>query len=697
MNTKNADYEKKIDKLLSELTLDEKLAMIHASSPFTSGGVERLGIPEIVMSDGPHGVRPEHGRSWAINPNRTDDFVSYLPTGIGLAATWNRNLGKQFGAVLGSEAKARGKDIILGPGMNIIRTPLNGRNFEYLSEDPYLAGEMAVGYIKGIQEQGIAACAKHFAANNQETERHNVDVYMSERALQEIYLPAFKKSVKEAGVYSVMGAYNKFRGEWCSHNNYLLNKILKEDWQFDGVLISDWGAVHDTRQALLNGLDLEMGTDIAQRPNINYIEFYLANPAKALIEKGEIDVAIVDDKVRRLLRLMYRTHLFDQRISGEVNTKAHQETARKVAEEGMVLLKNEGILPISKTVKTIAVIGDNATKKHAMLGGSSQVKTLYEVTPFEGIKNMAGTDYKILYAQGYESTRSGKTNMEMIKEAVEVAKTADMVILVGGWMHNFSNNDWGFDAYDSEGLDKKNIELPFGQKELIDALSEVNKNMAVVIMGGSQVEMLSWLDKAKALIQAWYPGMEGGNALAEILLGKINPSGKLPVTFANSFEEYPSHSIGEFPGKDLRVEYKEGIYVGYRYFDTKDIAPVFPFGYGLSYTTFEFSSLELQRHGDKVEVSFKLTNTGKVAGAEVAQVYIHADQSAVDRPTKELKQFDKVLLQPGETKQLSLLLSAEDFKYFDEIRNNWVLDSGDFTVMVGNSSRNLPLSAKVSW
>jgi len=691
----DSQTETSIDSLLNLMTIEEKIGMIHASSSFTSGGVERLGIPELVMSDGPHGVRDEHGRDWAPD-NASDDFVTYLPTGITLASTWNKELGYKFGAVLGSEAKARGKDIILGPGVNIIRTPLNGRNFEYMSEDPYLTSQMAVGYIHGVQDQDISACVKHFVANNQETDRDKVNVVVSERALREIYLPAFKASVVEGKVNSVMGAYNKLRGQYCAHNQYLVNNILKTEYQFPGILISDWAAVHDTWEALVFGTDIEMGTDLTMMPDADYNKFFLADSALAMIKRGEVDEKYVNDKVRRILRVMYKTKMFSGRTQGERNTKEHQQVARKVAEEGMVLLQNNEFLPLStKLYKTIAVIGHNASRKHATEGGSSQVKALYEITPLEGITNQVGTNAKITYAEGYKPSRDNSVDKKLAREALEMAAGADVVIFVGGWIHNFDLSVWGKDAYDAEGIDKSNLKLMYGQEDLINEIAKVNPNLVVVIMGGSNVEMANWMGNVKAILQAWYPGMEGGNALANILFGKVSPSGKLPMTFANSHTDYPAHAIGEYPGIDLQEKYKDGIFVGYRYFEKEMITTLFPFGYGLSYTNFAFTDIDVKKEGDHVVVACTITNNGKMEGAEVAQLYIHAINPRIERPLKELKGFEKVWMKPGQSKRVSFSLDKQSFSYFGEVELGWKLDPGSYEIQIGSSSADIRLKETI--
>jgi beta-glucosidase len=727
-NTKNKQmaFEKtsvpveKLDSLISVMTLDEKLSLIHASSSFTSGGVSRLGIPEIVMSDGPHGVRHEHGRGWYALED-ADDKATYLPVGICLSSTWNKALGYDYGVVLGSEAKERGKNVILGPGVNIIRSPLNGRNFEYLSEDPFHAAAMAIGYVKGVQDQGTAACVKHFAANNQETDRHNIDAIVSKRALHEIYFPAFKAAVQDGGAWSIMGAYNKVNGQYTTHHEYLNNVVLKGEWGFDGVVISDWGSVKDTREALLYGTDIEMGTELLKSfSNPDYDDFYLAKHAKKMIEDGIIDESVIDEKVKRVLTLMYRSTALGNHAPGKRNVPEHQQLALKVAQEGLVLLKNDGLLPLDKkAIKTLAVIGHNATRLFAERGGSSQVKPLYEITPLEGIQKLVGDQVEIIFAEGYEpyydeslfrsytsevasqsrdnkkSTDLAKTaNAKLMQEAIEVARSADAVIFVGGWIHGHDGMPWGEGTYDAEARDKLNLKLLFGQEELIQEINKVNKKTAVVLMGGSNVEMKNWLPETPAYLHAWYPGMEGGTAIAQVLFGDINPSGKLPVTFANSHEDYPSHAVGEFPGNKT-VQYTEDIYVGYRYFDSKNIEVVFPFGFGLSYTSFDFSGLKLTQKDKQVFVECTITNTGNRAGAEVAQVYVHQKVASVERPVKELKGFEKVTLNPGESATISIVLDESAFSFYHPEKLVWVLEPGLFEISVGSASNNLPLKGTV--
>ena len=689
----------RINAIIKKMTLEEKVAMIHASSSFTSGGVKRLNIPELTTSDGPHGVRPEHGRDWALDNDKLDSGT-YLPVGVCLAATWNPSLGYAFGTVLGSEANYRGKDVILGPGINIIRSPLNGRNFEYLSEDPYLVSKMVTGNIRGIQDQGISACVKHYAANNQESKRFTIDVHMSERALREIYLPGFKAAIQDAGANTIMGSYNKFRGQWASQNHYLLTQILRNEWGFKGIVMSDWDAVHSTMQALWNGMDLEMGTDLHMLPNPDYSKFWLGDTVVSIIRSGKFPEYLLDEKIRHILYVMIKTKMLDGgRKKGEYNTKAHQQTAAKIAEEGIVLLKNrDNILPLNKAaVKTIAVIGYNAERKQSMGGGSSQVRAFYEVTPLQGLKNVApGVNF--IYAKGYDIVRNASTNQQLLNEAVQAAAKADAVIFVGGWTHGYNYSVWADNAYDAEDIDKPDMHMPFGQDELIKAILKANSKTAIVLMGGGAVDMTQWIDQAPAILQSWYAGMEGGNALAKILFGEVNPSGKLPMTFPKKLEDHGSHALGEYPGdtaRSLVQHYLDDIYVGYRYYDTYKVEPQFAFGHGLSYTSFVYSNISVNKTGKTVVVSFTIKNNGKVAGSEVAQLYVSQPGSLLPRPVKELKGFQKMFLAAGEEKKITITLNEDAFRYFNDIKNKWVMDGGNYTIMIGSSSRDIRLSRLV--
>ncbi len=693
-----------INKLVAQMTLEEKVNMIHASSSFTSGGVARLGIPEFSMSDGPHGVRPEHGRDWNLDNNSLDSGT-YLPTGVCLAATWNPALGYEYGSVLGQEAKFRGKNIILGPGINIIRTALNGRNFEYESEDPYLISKMVVGYIRGVQDQGVSACVKHYAANNQELWRHTVDVQMSERALREIYLPGFKAAVQDGHVNTLMSSYNKFRGQWASQNYYLLTQVLRKEWGFKGVVMSDWDAITSTMQPLWNGLDLEMGTDLRWPDNPDYSKFYFGDATIKLVKEGKYPEYLINEKVKRLLYVRYKSGMMSGvKIPGSYNTKEHQQVAARVAEEGIVLLKNSDVtggnplLPLDKnSIKSIAVIGYNADRKQSMGGGSSQVRAFYEITPLKGIQSLAGKNISINYQQGYEIRRDAKANPEMIARAVDAATKADVAIIVGGWTHGYDYSVWKDNAYDAEDYDKPDMKMPFGQDELINAVLKANPKTVVVLMGGGAIDMTQWVDRAPAIVQAWYSGLEGGNALAKILFGEVNPSGKLPMSFPKKLEDEPAHKLGEYPGDDssMIVHYYDDIYVGYRYYDTYKIDPQFAFGHGLSYTTFEYKDLKITGKGKTATVSFTIKNTGKRKGAETAQVYVKQFNPGLPRPEKELKAFQKVMLNAGESKTVQVSLDENAFQYYSDVENKWVTENAEFAILVGGSSKNIQLNGKL--
>jgi beta-glucosidase len=674
--------EVRVNDLLSRLTLEEKIALVHADSPFSTAAIPRLGIPERYLSDGPLGVRE------AMGPNLetvrlAHDFSTTMPAGICLAATWNPTLARAEGEAIGQEARARGKDIMLGPAVNIFRTPLGGRNFEYFGEDPFLAGQIAAACIRGEQSQDVASCVKHFALNNQEYERTTINVEADERALREIYLPAFKAAVEDGGVWCVMGAYNQFRGQHCCENNYLLNVILKKEWGFKGLVMSDWGGAHSTFECATNGLDLEMGT------SRRWDDFYFARPYLEAIQKGELPLSGLDDKVRRNLRVMFATHVFDPgRTNGSLNTPAHQAVSRQVAEEGLVLLKNQGdLLPLQiSKIKSIVVIGENAVHHQDFGGGSSAVRSFYEITPLEGIIDRAGQHVNVTFSEGYAS--NGGTNLA--EQAVAAARAADVVIYVGGLNHDF----------DREGGDRPGYQLPYGQDELIQKIAAANPK-TIVVLEGTPVEMDAWLDRVPAVLQAWYLGMEGGHALAHVLFGDVNPSGKLPCTIAQHLDDYAPHALNAYPG-DHGVEiYKEGILVGYRWFDTQHIQPQFPFGYGLSYTTFKYSNLQLIKATGPspggtnaiVTAQFDIENTGSRAGAEVAELYIHEDHPALPRPEQELKGFKKIFLQPGEKQTVSLPLTRSAFAYYDPARHGWVAQQDRFRILIGSSSRDIRLDS----
>jgi beta-glucosidase len=672
-NAANISIENKIEELLKQMTLEEKVCLIHGNGLFRTEGVKRLDIPALKMSDGPMGVRREFPNDNWNALDYSDDFVTYLPSNTALAATWNTTLAYESGKVLGDEARGRGKDVILAPGVNIVRSPLCGRNFEYMGEDPYLAASMAVPFIKGVQENDVAACVKHFALNNQETERLNVNVEVEERALREIYLPAFEAAVKVGKSYTIMSAYNKFRGTYCSHSNYLLDNILRDEWQYDGVVISDWGAVHDTYEAANCGLDIEMNV------TSNFNEYFMAKPLIEAVQAGKVDEKVIDEKVRRILRLMNKIKIFEEgRYTGAYNTAEHREKTLNTAREAIVLLKNENsILPLDKNkIKTLAVIGENAEKLHALGGGSAEIKALYEISPLLGLKIKLGGTVKIHYAKGYSDNEG--LSQQILAEAVGIAEMADVVIIIGGLTHKL----------DTEGLDKPDLRLPYGQDELIEKILEANKNTVVVMLSGSPVDMGPWLPKANAVVQTWYNGMEGGNALAEVLLGEVNPSGKLPFTFPKSLKDSPAHSIGEFPG-EKDVHYREGILVGYRHFSTNNIEPLFCFGHGLSYTSFDYTNIRLSKEdGDNnisITVSVDITNTGNREGAEVIQLYIRDLEATVNRPVKELKGFYKLWLESGESKTVDIVLDRTALAFYNEAEHCWQVEAGEFEVLVGSS------------
>ena len=654
------------------------------------------------MDDGPMGVREEVGEGFR-NLNRQDDFATAMPATIGLAATFNTNLATAYGSVIGQEAKQRHKNIMLGPSLNIQRTPLCGRNFEYMGEDPFLTSRIAVNYIQGEQAQGVASCAKHFAANNQENQRGSINVEMDERTLREIYLPAFRACVQEAGVLSVMGAYNRFRGQHCCENDYLLNKVLKDEWGFKGLVMSDWGGVHSTELAAMNGMDMEMGS----RPP--YTNNYLANPFLEGLRSGRFPMSALDDKVRRHLYVMFKLNLIhdpaatpsSSETEGVLSTKAHQEIARRVAEESIVLLKNEGVLPLDPAkIKTLAIIGVNAVSKFASGGGAANIKAPYEVTALEGISNRIGSrGVKIIYAPGYnppagrgrrdrgDAVATAAADTNLVSDAVAAAKSADVVIYVGGLNHN--------GGYDTEGSDRRDLKLPGGQDELLEKIVQANPKTAVVFMGGGAVEMGSWLSRIPALLYAWYPGLEGGNALARVFFGDVNPSGKLPCTFPKRLADSPAHALNAYPGTSGTVTYAEGLLVGYRWFDTRKIEPLFPFGYGLSYTKFKYSKLKLTPDENPgkpgVTIEFQITNAGDREGTEAAQIYVQEVKPSVPRPLKELKGFTKVSLKPGESKKASVRLDEAAFAFYDPDKKGWVAEKGGFRILVGGSSQDIAL------
>ena len=689
----NSPIEERVEDALNRLTIEEKVVLCHAQSKFSIKGVPRLGIPEVWMSDGPHGVRAEiEWDSWNYAQWGNDSCTAF-PALTCLAATWNPKMSALFGKAIGEEARYRKKDVLLGPGVNIYRTPFNGRNFEYMGEDPKLASVMVAPYIRAAQQSGIATCVKHYALNNQETERMRVNVNLSERALREIYLPAFKAAV-DAGAWSFMGSYNRYNGQHGCHNDVLVNQILKEEWGFDGAFISDWGGAHDTYEAAEYGLDIEMGTGsdgLTYSTKNHYDNYHLALPYLDALKRGEVSMEKLDDKARRVLRLIFRTVMSKDRPWGSFATEEHAAVAREVTREGIVLLKNDGILPLKPADgKRIAVIGENATRSMCKAGGSSELKPWREVSPLEAMVEAYGAE-NIRYAMGYGSGASsyGRVNPSpydaeaLKKEALEAAADADAVLFVGGL--NKSHRQ------DCEDGDRLTYALPFGQEELIRALAEVNPNLVVVLISGNAVET-QWSHLPRAIVQGWYGGSEAGHALVDILCGTVNPSGKLPFSLYARLEDCGAHAFDEscYPGVNSECYYKEDILVGYRWLQAKGIKPAYPFGYGLSYTTFELGEPVAKKSSygtqDRITVSVEVTNTGSVAGKEVVQLYASKTESAVERAPRELKAFEKVALQAGETKRVELSLAVEELAYWDEESHSWQIEKGDYDLYVGNSS-----------
>lgn len=699
--------EVRVQDALSRMTLEEKVKLCTAQSKFSSHGVPRLGIPEIWMSDGPHGVREEiQWDSWS-NAGFTNDSCTAFPVLTCLAATWNPEMSALYGKNIGEEARYRRKDILLGPGCNIYRTPLNGRNFEYLGEDPYLASVMVVPYIQELQKNGVAACVKHYALNNQEKWRGHIDVQLSDRALYEIYLPAFKAAVQEGGAWSIMGAYNKVRGEHACHNDLLLNRILKEEWGFDGCVVADWGGAHDTREAVFNGLDIEMGSytnGLTSGRNFAYSDYFLARPYLQGLQSGEYPLSTVEDKAARVLRLIFRTAMNRNRPWGSFTSEAHYEAARQIGTEGIVLLKNEpverqqpALLPIDPSrYEKILVVGDNATRRLTEGGGSSELKVKHEISPLQGLVELYGD--KITYTQGYAAGRPryGKVEQPRVdtdslyRKALELAADADLVIFVGGLNKNHEQ--------DCEAGDRVQYSLPFGQDRLIPELAAINPNLVLVLVSGNAVEM-KWVDEVPAIVQAWYLGSEAGHALADVLGGAVNPSGKLPMSFPVKLTDNGAHAFDAlcYPGDSIRVEYKEDILAGYRWHDTKKIPALFPFGHGLSYTTFSYgkatlSSSSLTADGS-ITVTVPVRNSGDRPGKEVVQLYIGDNKSSLPRPKKELKAFGKIALNPGEEKTVTFTITPDDLKYFDDARHEWVAEPGKFTLYIGASSADIRTQA----
>lgn len=701
--------EERVEDALSRMTLEEKIAVTHAQSKFCSPGVARLGIPEFWMTDGPHGIRPEVLWDEWDQAGWTNDSCVAFPALTCLAATWDTDMSMLYGKSIGEEARYRNKTVLLGPGVNIYRTPLNGRNFEYMGEDPYLAGRMVVPYVQGVQQNGVAACVKHYALNNQEVNRHTTNVIVDDRALYEIYLPAFKAAVQEGKAWSIMGAYNLYKGQHACHNQYLLNDILKGEWGFDGVVVSDWGGVHDTDQAITNGLDMEFGswTDgLSNGASNAYDNYYLADPYLERIQSGKAGTKELDDKVRRILRLAFRTTMDRNRPYGAMRSPEHYDAARKIGEAGIVLLQNNGnLLPIdlAKT-KKIAVIGENAVKMMTVGGGSSSLKVQREISPLDGIRNRVGNRAEVVYARGYvgdvsgeyngvvsgQNLKDGRSPEELIAEAVRVAGEADYVIFIGG-LNKSAHQD-------CEDSDRTGLGLPYGQDRVITELVKVNQNLVLVNVSGNAVAM-PWIKEVPAVLQAWFLGSEAGNAIAAVLMGDVNPSGKLPFTFPARLEDVPAHQLGEYPGSEkvgdiVNEKYNESIFVGYRWADKqKKAKPLFPFGHGLSYTTFEYgkpvADKKTMTADDTITFTVTVKNTGDREGQEIVQLYISDKKSSLPRPVKELKGFRKVKLAPGEEQKVSFTVAKDALSFFDDAKHEWIAEPGKFEAVIAASAADI--------
>ncbi len=700
----SAPLEDRVEDALSRMTLEEKVAMTHAQSKFSSAGVPRLGIPELWHTDGPHGIRPEVLWDEWDQAGWTNDSCTAFPALVNLAATWDRELSRLYGDCIGQEARYRGKDILLGPGINMGRTPLNGRTFEYMGEDPYLAGELVVPYVQGVQANGVAACVKHFAVNNQETRRTATNSVVDDRTLYEIYLPAFRKAVTEGGAWAIMGSYNLYNGQFNCHNKKLLCDILKGEWGFDGVVVSDWGGCRDDDEAVSNGLDIEMGTwtnGLRGAASDSYSNYHLARPFLERLRDGRATAEQLDDKARRILRTVFRTAMSPEPHYGSFTSPEHFAAARKIAAEGLVLLKNDGTLPLSVPEGgKLLVVGENAYKMMVVGGGSSNLKTKYEVIPLDALHEVYDGKVQVEWQRGYvgdvttdynkvvtgQDLSESRSAARLLEDAVSAAREADVVLYIGGL-----NKSAG---QDNEGTDRADIVLPYGQDALIEALAEVSSRLVVVNISGSPVAM-PWADRVNAIVQGWYGGSESGHALVDVLTGAVNPSGKLPFTMPLSLSDGPLKTERQYPGvkeegKQWWQEYyDEGVFVGYRWYDTRQIPVQYPFGHGLSYTRFEYSDASVKKAADGWKVQLTVKNTGEVAGAEVVQLYIADREASVERPAKELKGFEKVYLQPSESRKVSFMIGREDLSFFDAARHAWVAEPGDFEALVGSSSADI--------
>ena len=716
LNSRKSIEERTADAL-ARLSTEEKVALTHAQSKFSSRGVPRLGIPDVWCTDGPHGIRPEVLWDEWDQAGWTNDSCTAFPALSCLAATWDRELSLLYGRCIGAEARYRKKDVLLGPGVNICRTPLGGRTFEYMGEDPFLSGQMVVPYVRGVQENGVAACVKHFAVNNQETRRTATNSVVDDRTLYEIYLPAFEAAVKDGGAWAIMGSYNLWNGEFNCHNKRLLVDILKGEWGFDGVVISDWGGCRDDEQAITNGLDMEFGTwtnGLRGAASDSYRNYHLADPYLRRIAEGKAGTAELDDKATRILRLIFRTSMSGEQHFGSFNSPEHYDAARRIAAAGTVMLKNDGILPLKvKDGGKLVVIGENSVKKMVVGGGSSNLKTKYEITPLEALKE-AFPRAEVVWERGYVGDVSTSYNrvdtgqdlseprpaQQLLEDAVAACKGADAVVFIGGL-----NKSAG---QDNESTDRADITLPYGQDAIIEALAEAAPELIVVNISGSPVAM-PWAGKVAAVVQGWYGGSESGHALADVLTGAVNPSGKLPFTLPCSVADGPLKTERQFPGikpegeKWWQEYYDEGVFVGYRWYNTHNIPVCFPFGHGLSYTDFSYGPVRLssgrascsgsfgvsEGSGSVVRLSLDITNTGEREGAEVVQVYVAPPQGEIARPAMELRGFDKITLKPGECGKVSVELPRRAFARFDEASHSWVVDPGLWRIMAGSSSADI--------
>ena len=688
----------KYEKLIRKMTLAEKAIMMSGKNTWETVDFEKYGIPSMVMSDGPHGLRRQAGAGDHLGLNASLPATCF-PTAAGVANSWDEALGEEIGEALAEEAVTMGVNVILGPGLNIKRSPLCGRNFEYFSEDPYHAGKMAAAYVRGIQSKGIAACPKHFAANSQELRRMANDSVVDERTFREIYTTGFEIAIKEGKSKSIMSSYNEVNGVYANENSHMLQEILVDEWGFDGFVVSDWGGSNDHALGVKNGSHLEMpGTGKSGMYDIIHA-----------VENGDLDEAVLDQRLDELLNVIFSTHQATEDAKGKTfDVEAHHNLARKAAEESIVLLKNENnLLPLDvNKINSIAVLGDNATRLHANGGLSSEIKALYEITPLQGIQNKLGDKIKINYAQGYEKLSTfvegsnngqnpgnfkggGELDKAVLKEAVETARKSDIAIIYAGLNHD----------YDTESSDKQGYALPYGQVQLIQEVCKVNPRTIVVIIAGSPVDMAAIDICAPAVVWGWFNGMEAGNAITDVLTGKETPTGKMPFSVPVSLDQSPAHAYNNFPGQDLVVRYDEDILVGYRWFDTKKLPVVYPFGYGLSYTSFEFGQMNTDKTeytvNDSIEVSFTLKNTGIRKGAEVAQLYVSDPVCSVMRPAKELKAFEKVFLNPGETREVILKVPVGSFAFWSEAENKFVVEPGEFILSLATSAQDIKQTLRI--